>query len=144
MGRLAQAAALRPARHGCAMAARTVPEILGQVVEAATPGPRSPPHCRGTPPIDCTNGSREPAVARAQNSWRAQNARYRHFRAHYLAPVTRTPPPAKPDLEDLPAQPYRPNRIDRFLFRADHHDEGVVRIHCARTRPSQAAAFQCN
>src|SRR5437764_3664141 len=33
---------LRPARHGCTMAARTVPEILGQIGDAAAPGPRSP------------------------------------------------------------------------------------------------------
>src|SRR4051812_27618410 len=68
MGRLAQAVALRPARYSCAMAARAVPEILGQVVPAAAPGPRSPTHRRGTPPIDRTNGRRQSAVARTQDS----------------------------------------------------------------------------
>src|SRR4051812_1690858 len=44
--RLAQALALRPGRHGCALAARAVPEILGQAVSAAAEAPRSPPHRR--------------------------------------------------------------------------------------------------
>jgi hypothetical protein len=39
---------------------------------------------------------------------------------------------------DLPAQPYRPNGIDRFLYRADDHNEGTVRIYCSGTRSSQA------
>src|SRR4051812_15398071 len=52
---------------------------LGQVVQAAAPGPRSPPHRRRTPPIDRTNGRRQSAVARTQNSWRTQDARYRHL-----------------------------------------------------------------
>src|SRR5207237_32188 len=34
VGRLAQAVALRPARHGCAVAARAVPEILGSAFQA--------------------------------------------------------------------------------------------------------------
>src|SRR5947209_16684330 len=69
MGQLAQAVALRPARHGCAMAARAVPEILGWAFQAAAPGPRSPRHERRTPSINCTNGRRQSAVARTQNSW---------------------------------------------------------------------------
>src|SRR3954451_19633920 len=44
--RLAQALALRPGRHGCALAARAVPEILGQAVSAPAAAPRSPPHRR--------------------------------------------------------------------------------------------------
>ncbi len=34
--------------------------------------------------------------------------------------------------------------IDRFLYGADNHDEGAVRIHRSGTRSSQAAAFQCH
>src|SRR4051812_33407401 len=133
MGQLAQAVALRPARHGCAMAARAVPEILGSALQAAAPGPRSPQHERRTPSINCTNGRRQSAVARTQNSWRTQDARYRHLRTHCLTPPAQTPPPAEPDLEDIPAQPYRSHGVDRFLYRADHHDEGAVRIHCPGT-----------
>src|SRR4051812_42130334 len=133
MGQLAQAVALRPARHGCAMAARAVPEILGSALQAAAPGPRSPRHERRTPSINCTNGRRQSAVARTQNSWRTQDARYRHLRTHCLTPPAQTPPPAEPDLEDIPAQPYRSHGVDRFLYRADHHDEGAVRIHCPGT-----------
>src|SRR5436305_14726198 len=98
MGRLAQAVALRPARYSCAMAARAVPEILGQVVQAAAPGPRSPTHRRRTPPLDRTNGRRQSTVARTQDSWRTQEARYRHFRAYCLTSPTHAPTPAAPDL----------------------------------------------
>jgi len=70
-------------RHGCAMAARAVPEILGSAVQAAAPGARSPPHRRRTPSIDGTNGGRQSAVARTQNSWRTQDARYRHFQIRW-------------------------------------------------------------
>jgi len=139
--RLAQAVALRPARHRCAMAARTVPEILGSAFHTAA-GTRSPAHrCRGAP-IDRTNGRRQSAVVRTQNSWRTQDGRYRDFRAHRLAPPAHAPPPAEPDLEDLPAQPHRPNGIHRFLYRADHHHEGPVRVHPPGTRSSHGAAFQ--
>ena len=65
--------------------------------------------------------------------WRTQDARYRHLRTHCLTPPAQTPPPAEPDLEDIPAQPYRSHGVDRFLYRADHHDEGAVRIHCPGT-----------
>src|SRR3954447_26167173 len=102
------------------MAARTVPEILGSAFQAAAPATRSPLYRRRTPPIDRTSGRRQSAVARTQNSWRTEDARYRHFRAHCLAPPAHAPPPAEPDLEDLPSQPHRPNGLDRFLYRADN------------------------
>ena len=34
--------------------------------------------------------------------------------------------------------------IHRFLYRADRHDEGPVRVYCPGTRSSQAAALQCD
>src|SRR3954447_7966567 len=98
------------------MAARTVPEILGSAFQAAAPATRSPPYRRGTPPIDRTNGRRQSAVARTQDSWRTQDARYRHFRAYCLTSPTHAPTPAEPDLEDVPAQPHRPNGLDGFLY----------------------------
>ena len=52
---------------------------------------RSAPHHRRTPPIDLTDGRRQSAVARTQNSWRTQDARYRHFRAHCLAHPAQAP-----------------------------------------------------
>src|SRR5437764_5088875 len=140
VGRLAQAVALRPARHGCAVAARAVPEILGSAFQPAASSSRSPSHRCRTPPIDRTNGRRQSALARTQNSWRTQDARYRHFRAHCLAPPVHAPPAAEPDLEDLPAQPYRPNGIHRFLYGAHHHAEHLLRISHPRTQSSQAAA----
>src|SRR5438067_1817407 len=48
---------------------------------------------------------------------------------------------SEPDLEDLPAQPYRPNGIHRFLYGADHHDEGIIRISRPGTQSSQGLAF---
>src|SRR5436190_23348981 len=125
-------------------AARAVPEILGSAFQAAASSSRPPSHRCRTPPIDRTNGRCQSAVARTQNSWRTQDARYRHFRAHCLAPPAHAPPAAEPDLEDLPAQPYRPNGIHRFLHRADHHDEGIVRISRPGTQSSQGAAFPCD
>ena len=62
--RLAPPLALCPGRHCCTLAARTVPQILGQTVEAAASASWSPPHCRRTPPIDRANGRRQSAVAR--------------------------------------------------------------------------------
>ena len=42
----------------------------------------------------CTNGRRQSAVARTQDSWRAQDARHRHLRTHCLAHPAQAPPPA--------------------------------------------------
>ena len=111
VARLAQALALRPGRHGGALAARTIPEILGQAVSAAAPASRSSPHRHRTPPIDLTNGHGQSLVARTQDSRRTQDARYRPLGAHCLAHPAHAPPPAEPALEDLPAQPCRPNGI---------------------------------
>jgi hypothetical protein len=47
--------------------------------------------------------------------------------------LRRLRPPPNPDVADFPAQPCRPNRIDRFLYSADNHHEGAVRIHHARS-----------
>jgi len=131
--RLATSPDLRPGRYCRPLAARTLPQILGQVVQAAAPAPRSPPHRRRTPPIDRANGRRQSALARAQDSRRTQNARHRDLRAHCFPYPAQTPSPAESDLEDLPAQPCRSHRVDRFLYSADHHDEGVVRIRCPGT-----------
>src|SRR4030095_6258431 len=126
------------------MATRTVPKILGEAVEAASPWSRSSRHRHRTPPINRTNGGHQSVVARAQDSWRAENARHRHLRAYRLPHSAKAPPAAHPDLEDFPAQPCRANRIDRLFYRADAHHEGIVRIYRAGTWSSQGAAFQCD
>jgi hypothetical protein len=51
VARLAQAVALRPARHRYAMAARAVPEILGSSFQAAAPGDEVAP----APPQNSAN-----------------------------------------------------------------------------------------
>src|SRR4029450_166452 len=107
------------------MATRTVPKILGEAVEAGSPWSRSSRHRHRTPPINRTNGGGQSVVARAQDSWRAENARHRHLRAYRLPHSAKAPPAAYPDLEDFPAHPCRANRIDRLFYRADDHDEGV-------------------
>src|SRR4029453_4683945 len=47
-------------------------------------------------------------------------------------------------MEDFPAQSCRSNGIDRLLYCADVHDEGIVRIYRAGTWSSPGAAFQCD
>src|SRR5262245_40200424 len=126
------------------MATRTVPKILGAVVEAAWPGSRSPRHRHRSPPLNRTNGRRKSVVARSQDSWRAENARHRYLRAHRFPHPAKARPTAEPDLEDFPTQSCRSNGIDRLLYGADVHDEGVVRIYHAGTWSSQGAAFQCD
>src|SRR5207302_691239 len=46
--RLATSVGLCPGRYCRPLAARTLPQILGPVVQAAAPAPRSPPHRRRT------------------------------------------------------------------------------------------------
>jgi putative transposase len=58
--RLATSLALCPGRHRRPLAARTVPQILGQVVQPAAPASRSSRHSRRTPPIDRANGHANP------------------------------------------------------------------------------------
>src|SRR4030095_9065470 len=94
------------------MATRTIPKILGEAVEAASPWSRSSRHRHRTTPINRTNGGGCAVVARAQDSWRAENARHRHLRAYRLPHSAKAPPAAYPDLEDFPAHPCRANRID--------------------------------
>src|SRR4029434_3193334 len=92
------------------MATRTVPKILGEAVEAASPWSRSSRHRHRTPPINRTNRGHQSVVARAQDSWRGEKARHRHLRAYRLPHSAKAPPAAYPDLEDFPAQPCRANR----------------------------------
>jgi hypothetical protein len=89
--RLATSPDLRPGRHCRPLASRTVPEVLGQVVQAAAPASRSPRYRRRTPPIDRANGGCQSAVARTQDSWRTQDARHRHLRAHRVAHPAQAP-----------------------------------------------------
>src|SRR4029450_7281055 len=126
------------------MATRTVPKILGAVVEAVWPWSRSPRHRHRSPPINRTNGRGKSVVARSEDSWRAENARHRHLRAHRLPHSTKARPTAQPDLEDFPAQSCRSNGIDRLLYCVDVHDEGIVPIYRAGTWSSPGAAFQCD
>ena len=83
--RLATSLVFRPGRNGRPLAARTVPQILGQVVQAASAASRSPRHRRRTPPIDRANGRGQSVVARTQDPWRAEDARHRPLRAHRVA-----------------------------------------------------------
>jgi hypothetical protein len=62
--RLATSPDLRPGRHCRPLASRTVPEVLGQVVQAAAPASRSPRYRRRTPPVNRASG-------RCQSLWRA-------------------------------------------------------------------------
>jgi hypothetical protein len=71
--------------HRRPLAARTVPQILVQVVQLAASASRSPRHSRGTTPIDRANGHRQFVVARTQDSWRTPDARYRDLRTHRVA-----------------------------------------------------------
>src|SRR4029450_7086219 len=98
------------------MATRTVPKILGEAVEAASPWSRSSHHRHRTPPINRANRRGQSVGARARGSWRAENARHRHLRAHCVPHSAKAPPAAYPDLEDFPAQPCRANRIDRLFY----------------------------
>jgi hypothetical protein len=66
--RLATSLALCPGRHRRPLAARTVPQILGQVVQPAAAASRSPRHRRRTPPLDRANSRRQSVVARTQDS----------------------------------------------------------------------------
>ena len=56
------------------------------------PASRSSRHRRRTPPIDRTNGRRQSVVARTQDSWRAEDARHRHLRAHRVPHPAQAPP----------------------------------------------------
>src|SRR3954470_17740534 len=129
--RLATSLALCPGRHRRPLAARTVPQILGQVVQPAAAAPRSPRHSRRTPPIDRANSRRQSAVARTQGSWRAEDARHCHLRAHCVAHPAQAPAATEPDVADLPAQPCRPVGLHRFLYRAHNYHESALCIYPA-------------
>jgi hypothetical protein len=55
--------------------------------------------------------------------------------------LRRLPRPPHQTWTDLLAQPCRPNRIDRFLYRTDNHNENTGRIHRPRARSSEGIAF---
>src|SRR4051812_41930432 len=83
------------------MATRTVPKSLGEAVEAVSSWSRSSRHRHRTPATNRTNGCGESVVARAQDSWRAENARHRHLRALRIPPFAKASPAAEPDMEDF-------------------------------------------
>jgi hypothetical protein len=88
---LATSSDVHSGRHRRPLAARTVPQILGQAFQTAAPTPRSPRHRRTTPPLDRANGRCQPVVARTQDSWRAEDARHRHLRTLRVAHPAQAP-----------------------------------------------------
>src|SRR5215831_12363322 len=95
-----------------------------------------------TSPIDRTNGSRQSPLACATDSWRTEDAQHRHLRTHCLANSARASPASHSDVEDLSPQPSQSNGVHRFLYGADDHHEGVVRVHRPGPVPSPGVALQ--
>ena len=127
MVRLAWSINVRPGRHGPPLVARTVPQILGAIVQTASP-PR--------PARDASEIRRliERLVS-ANPLWRAPRI---HSELKMLGvPVSeRTvsrnspdpPSPAHSDLEDLSPQPRRSYSFHGFLYCAEYQHEGSVRV----------------
>src|SRR5215471_509171 len=114
--RLARSAALCSGGHGHPLAARTVSQVLGPVVQLSSPASR--PACYGLAdsPIDRANGDGQSIVAGATDSWRIEDAGHRHLRTHRLAHSASAFPATQSDVEDLSSQSPESNGLDRFLY----------------------------
>ncbi len=55
------------------------------------------------------------------------------FRAHGIASATHPPSEAITELEDIPEQPHRTDRVRGFLYRSDDHAQSTIRL--CRHRP---------
>src|SRR5215472_8466299 len=74
------------------------------------------------------------------DSWRTEDARYRHLRTHCVANSARASPASHSDVEDLPSQPSKSKCFHRVLCGSDDHHEGAVRVHRAGTSSPPSAS----
>src|SRR5215469_7584585 len=142
--RLARSAALCSGGRGHPLAARTVSQVLGPLVQLSSPASRPARYGLAHSPIDRMNGDGQSIVACATDSWRIEDAGHRNLRAHRLAHSAPASPATQSDVEDLSSQSPESNGLDRFLYRAYAHPESVVCVHRTGASASPCAAFQCH
>src|SRR5215469_5066163 len=113
--RLARSAGLCSGRHGHPLAARTVSQVLGPVVQLSSPATRLARYGLADSPIDRMNGDGQSIVACATDSWRIEDAGHRNLRAHRLAHSAPASPATQSDVEDFSSQSPESNGLDRFF-----------------------------
>ena len=105
--RLARSAALCSGGHGHPLAARTVSQVLGPIVQLSSRATRPARYGLADSPIDRANGDGQSIVACATDSWRIEHAGHRDLRTHRLAhsaPASPACPSPKTDPIGSPAQ----------------------------------------
>jgi transposase InsO family protein len=109
------------------------PTPMDPPLDVRSPWPA--PHHDGHSDTRRPDGRGEPAVGRASDPWRVEQARHRRLRANRLAALAETRSSTVTDLAHLPHESGDVPRVDGLLHRADTHRPRAVRARATRPPP---------